>query len=73
MNPGHVQAHYELGTAWFRKGEIDHAIREWQEVLALAPTFFRAHYSLALAMSDTGGARTPSASPGRARHRAEPG
>ncbi len=43
-----------MGTACFRQGNIEMAIREWQEVLALVPNFVRAHYNLGLAYERLG-------------------
>ena len=54
INPEHIEAHYNLGMAYYRKGVIDEAIEEWEKVITVDPDYGRAHSSLASAYYERG-------------------
>lgn len=47
-------AHNNLGAAFFKKGQSDEAIRQFQEAIRLKPDFANAHYNLGLALDEKG-------------------
>jgi Flp pilus assembly protein TadD len=51
LKPDYVLAHSNLGLALFRKGQVDEAIREFQEAIHLKPDFAEAHDKLARALA----------------------
>src|SRR5438093_1590149 len=54
INPGLAQAHYNLGVALKRLGNVDEAIEEYQEALRLQPDLAQAHHALGKALDDQG-------------------
>src|SRR5262249_7497515 len=46
-NPGMAVAHYQLGTAFVRSGDLGRAGAEWQEAIRAQPDMGEAHRSLA--------------------------
>ena len=46
LKPDYADAHYNLGLALGKKGQIDEAIRQFQEAIRLRPGLRRAHYNL---------------------------
>lgn len=48
-SPDKPRVHYNLGTAYFKKGQIDSAIYEYQQAIALYPSFSDAYNNLAVA------------------------
>jgi lipopolysaccharide biosynthesis regulator YciM len=45
-NPGDIQSRLVLGGHYFRKGDLEGAVREYQEVLKLCPNCVEAHQKL---------------------------
>ena len=45
-SPNNMQAHYALGVALQRQGNLDRAVTEWREALRLNPNFLEAHRSI---------------------------
>ena len=46
-SPNNIQAHYALGVALQRQGNLDRALSEWREALRLDPNFLEAQRSIA--------------------------
>jgi len=47
IDPNSFATHYNLGGAFFQKGQLDEAITQFQEVLRLKPDFSPARDNLA--------------------------
>jgi tetratricopeptide (TPR) repeat protein len=54
LDPAFVYAHYNLGNAYYRNGELDAAIAAYREVIVLKPTFAYAHNNLGTAYEKKG-------------------
>jgi len=50
LNPGNAEAHCNLGTALFQKGQTDQAVSHWSEAIRIDPNNTEAHYNLGQAM-----------------------
>lgn len=53
-DPDNANAHYNMGTAKSKKGDIESSIRHYMEAIRLKPDYQKAHYNLGLAMSRQG-------------------
>ena len=53
-NPACWMAHDNLGTAFAKQGQLDEAIRQYEEALRLKPDNAEAHYSLGIALGQKG-------------------
>ncbi len=53
-NPGDYQARYDLATFYAVRGDLEKAIREFQESLKLKPDSWEGHYNLGIAYYDQG-------------------
>jgi tetratricopeptide (TPR) repeat protein len=53
-NPNDVQAHFNLGSAYFVQGKLGEALQELRAVLAVAPEHYDAHYHLGLVYAQLG-------------------
>ena len=52
--PNNIQAHYALGVAFQKQGNLEHAVSEWREALRLNPNFLVAQRSIAEAAMQKG-------------------
>ena len=46
LNPNNFVAHYNLGSAFYRKEDLNHSIEEYRKVTVLNPKFAPAYYNL---------------------------
>ena len=54
INPGSVNAHFDMGSALVRGGEFDEAIKHYTEVLRIRPDYAAAHNNLGNAFLKSG-------------------
>ena len=54
VTKGNVVAHNDLGNALLKDGQIDEAIRQYQEALHLKADYAEAHYNLGVALDQKG-------------------
>lgn len=54
INPGSVNAHFDMGSALVRRGEFDEAIKHYTEVLRIRPDYAAAHNNLGNAFLKSG-------------------
>ena len=54
MKPDSAEAHFNLGTALGKKGQIDEAISQFQEAIRLKPDDAKAHNNLGIALVKKG-------------------
>ena len=57
LQPGDAAAHYNLGNALDKKGDLDGAIAEWRTAIRLQPDLADAHHNLGLALERKGDRR----------------
>ena len=46
INPNDAEAQYNLGNAFFQKGQLDEAVAQFQKALEIDPNSFATHYNL---------------------------
>jgi len=54
MEPLFVDAHHNLGLAYYKQGRIDEAVKCWRKTLELAPNYAEAYYNLSIFMMALG-------------------
>jgi len=54
FEPNHSQSHYNLGVAYYLKGELDEAIVEWEEAARLKPAEIDAYRMMAKVCEEKG-------------------
>ena len=54
LKPDYALAHYNLGIALRKKGDVDGAIAEYREVIRLRPDAGNVHYDLGMELEQKG-------------------
>ena len=52
--PKLVDAHHNLGLAYYKMGRVDDAVREWSHTLRLDPSYDETYYNIAIFLLDNG-------------------
>ena len=52
--PDFIDAHHNLGLAYYKLGRQDDAVAEWRQALRLDPTFAETYYNLGIFLMDNG-------------------